>query len=166
MDPQQRLLLEVAIEALEDAGQSFSIACRPAIPECSLARMGMPAITCGCSTRNPEAIDAFTGTGTAHNLFAGRLSYLLRPARSGNGRRHRLLLVSGGRSPRRAEPARRRVNAGDRWRRQSDSRAALLDRRVAHAHAGSRWPLQGVRSARRRLRAQRRLRCRRTQATR
>ena len=76
MDPQQRLLLEVAIEALEDAGQP--------LPKLAASDAGVFIGAHGHASdylwlqyRDPEAIDAFTGTGTAHNLFAGRLSYML-----------------------------------------------------------------------------------------
>ena len=76
MDPQQRLLLEVAIEALEDGGQSFS---KLAASDTGVfvGAHGHASDYLWLQYRDPEAIDAFTGTGTAHNLFAGRLSYLL-----------------------------------------------------------------------------------------
>ena len=163
MDPQQRLLLEVAIEALEDGGQSLS---KLAASDTGVfvGAHGHASDYLWLQYRDPEAIDAFTGTGTAHNLFAGRLSYLLDlrgPAMVVDTACSSSLTAVhlAVQSLRAGE-----FNVGDRWRRQSDSRAALLDRRVTHAHAGSRWPLQGVRSARRRVRAQRRLRCRRAQA--
>ncbi len=74
MDPQQRMLLEVAWEALENAG----------IPSDSLSgsrtgvMMGvyfneyqsMLAIS-------PENVDAYSGTGNAHSITVGRISYLL-----------------------------------------------------------------------------------------
>jgi acyl transferase domain-containing protein len=74
MDPQQRLLLEVAWDALEDAAQT---------------REGLAGSATGVFVGahshasdylwlqylRPDTMDAFVGTGTAHNLLAGRLSY-------------------------------------------------------------------------------------------
>ncbi|MEU3252593.1 SDR family NAD(P)-dependent oxidoreductase [Streptomyces sp. NPDC006997] len=74
MDPQQRLLAEVAFEALEDAG----------LPADRLA--GSPTgVFVGISSfdyaahqlRDLDAIDAYTGTGSALSISANRLSYLL-----------------------------------------------------------------------------------------
>jgi acyl transferase domain-containing protein/NADPH:quinone reductase-like Zn-dependent oxidoreductase/nucleoside-diphosphate-sugar epimerase/acyl carrier protein len=74
MDPQQRLLLEVAVEALDDAGQT---------------RDGLSGSSTGvfiASYHNdysyrlvadPIDIDAYTSTGTAHSIVANRLSYWL-----------------------------------------------------------------------------------------
>ncbi|AKH85658.1 hypothetical protein AA958_29290 [Streptomyces sp. CNQ-509] len=74
MDPQQRLLAEVAFEALENAG----------MPSDRLA--GSPTgVFVGISTfdyatgqlRDLDAIDPYTGTGSALSISANRLSYLL-----------------------------------------------------------------------------------------
>ncbi|MGW4820645.1 SDR family NAD(P)-dependent oxidoreductase [Streptomyces sp. NPDC004227] len=74
MDPQQRLLAEVAFEALENAG----------VPTGGLS--GSPTgVFIGISTfdyatgqlRDLDAIDAYTGTGSALSIAANRLSYLL-----------------------------------------------------------------------------------------
>ena len=74
MDPQQRVLLEVVWEALEDAG----------IPPDSLDG-SRTAVMAGVyfneyqsmlATR-PEHVDAYTGTGNAHSITVGRISYLL-----------------------------------------------------------------------------------------
>ena len=75
LDPQQRLLLEVSWEALERAGLS---------PQ-SLAgsRTGVFVGICGSDygqlvmARGSAAIDAYVGTGMAHSVAAGRLSYVL-----------------------------------------------------------------------------------------
>jgi len=76
MDPQQRLLLEVGWQALEHAGQE------PA----RLAGTRTGVFVGAHSQSNdyallqyaqPELMDGFTGTGAAHNLLSGRLSYLL-----------------------------------------------------------------------------------------
>ncbi|MBU8894068.1 SDR family NAD(P)-dependent oxidoreductase [Corallococcus sp. M34] len=74
MDPQQRLLLEVSWEALERAG----------IPPSALAGsrsavvMGVASHDYfGLSTQAPEDIDAYTGSGTALSVAAGRLAYVL-----------------------------------------------------------------------------------------
>ena len=75
LDPQQRLILEVTWEALEDAG------IRP-----SSLRETKTGVFTGISTsdyyqllakRAPEEIDSFMGSGNAHSITAGRLSFLL-----------------------------------------------------------------------------------------
>ncbi|MCC7358651.1 MAG: acyltransferase domain-containing protein, partial [Anaerolineales bacterium] len=74
LDPQQRLLLEVAWEALERAG----------LPPERLAG-SQTGVFIGISSDdyrdlqggNPAEIDAYTGTGAAYSVAAGRLSYLL-----------------------------------------------------------------------------------------
>jgi len=74
MDPQQRLLLEVAWEALEHAG----------IPPDSLEGT-RTAVMAGVYfneyqsmvATSPEQVDAYTGTGNAHSITVGRISYLL-----------------------------------------------------------------------------------------
>lgn len=74
MDPQQRLFLKVAWEALESAGQT--------VAGLSGSKTG---VFVGIHNHSsdyaflqlaaPERIDAYTGTGTAHNVVSGRLSY-------------------------------------------------------------------------------------------
>ena len=74
MDPQQRLLLEVAWEALEHAGH----------PPASL-RGSRTGVFAGISateyahltTADLSRVDAWTATGAAHSIAAGRISYLL-----------------------------------------------------------------------------------------
>jgi acyl transferase domain-containing protein/acyl carrier protein len=74
MDPHQRLLLEVAWEALENAGQ------RP--DRLAGSKTGV-FIGLYASDYSPvvlsdfSGINLYTGTGTANNVAAGRLSYLL-----------------------------------------------------------------------------------------
>lgn len=77
LDPQQRLMLELAVETLNDAG---------------LAPLGLQGtrtgVFVGITTRDYmvrqtratslEDIDAYTGTGSAANFAAGRVSYQLR----------------------------------------------------------------------------------------
>lgn len=75
MDPQQRLLLEVAWEALENAGQTLE----------GLAG-SQTGVFVGAHSHSsdytwlqfaaPAEMDVYTGTGTAHNVLSGRLSYL------------------------------------------------------------------------------------------
>ncbi|CAM4286928.1 Beta-ketoacyl-acyl-carrier-protein synthase I [Mycobacterium basiliense] len=74
MDPQQRMLLEVAHEALEHAG----------IPTDSLAdtRTGVMMGVYfneyqSMLASNLENVDAYSGTGNAHSITVGRISYLL-----------------------------------------------------------------------------------------
>ena len=74
MDPQQRMLLEVAWEALENAG----------IPPDSLSgsRTGVMMGVYfneyqSMLAASPENVDAYSGTGNAHSITVGRISYLL-----------------------------------------------------------------------------------------
>ncbi|MGH3823094.1 MAG: SDR family NAD(P)-dependent oxidoreductase [Pseudonocardiaceae bacterium] len=74
IDPQQRLLLEVAWEALEHAG----------VPPRSLEGtetgvfVGASTLDYGyLSMADPEAVEAWTGTGSSLGVIANRLSYLL-----------------------------------------------------------------------------------------
>ncbi|MCH9650133.1 MAG: SDR family NAD(P)-dependent oxidoreductase [Deltaproteobacteria bacterium] len=74
IDPRQRLLLEIAWEALENAG----------IPPESLAGSSTGVYTAVLTndydqmiSRRPEAIEMYTGTGTANAMVANRLSYFL-----------------------------------------------------------------------------------------
>ncbi|CNY10350.1 phenolpthiocerol synthesis type-I polyketide synthase PPSB [Mycobacterium tuberculosis] len=74
MDPQQRMLLEVAWEALEHAG----------IPPDSLGGT-RTAVMMGVYFNeyqsmlpaSPQNVDAYSGTGNAHSITVGRISYLL-----------------------------------------------------------------------------------------
>jgi len=75
LDPQQRLLLEVTWEALENA----------AIPPADVHQVDV-GVLMGLSTADyyniltangPTNIDAYLGTGTAHNTASGRISYFL-----------------------------------------------------------------------------------------
>jgi acyl transferase domain-containing protein/acyl carrier protein len=73
MDPQQRILLEVSWEALEDAGVvPARLAGEPvgvyvAVYNSDYARL---------QYSDPDLIDAYTTSGTAHSIAAGRISYL------------------------------------------------------------------------------------------
>ena len=75
MDPQQRLVLEVAWEALEHAGINAA-----------RLRGSQTGIFIGATTTDygklamsgdPATLDAYTATGNALNVIAGRVSYLL-----------------------------------------------------------------------------------------
>ena len=74
MDPQQRLLLEVCWEALEDAGQA---------PDRLMGRpvgvfMGLFGNDYAeLMQQRQTPLNAYTGTGTAHSVAAGRIAYLL-----------------------------------------------------------------------------------------
>jgi acyl transferase domain-containing protein len=74
MDPQQRLMLEVSWEALEDAGHA------PAALDGTSA--GVYFGLCNSDygrllLGQRELLDAYVGTGNAHSVTAGRLSYIL-----------------------------------------------------------------------------------------
>lgn len=75
MDPQQRMLLEVAVDALEDAGIATD---RLAGSDTGVfvGAHGHASDYLWLQYSDPQSLDAFAGTGTAHNLFAGRLSYV------------------------------------------------------------------------------------------
>ncbi|MCW5313964.1 SDR family NAD(P)-dependent oxidoreductase [Nostoc sp. KVJ3] len=73
IDPQQRLLLETTWQALESAGQN---------PQ--QLRNSQTGVFIGAMTQDyaqlsyaPEAINAYTGSGTSISVAAGRLSYVL-----------------------------------------------------------------------------------------
>jgi acyl transferase domain-containing protein len=75
MDPQQRLLLEVVWEALEDAG------CAPDSLGGSRTGVYVGVVNSdyGQVVRDaggPAGIDAYYGSGSAHSIVAGRLSYI------------------------------------------------------------------------------------------
>ncbi len=73
LDPQQRLLLEVTFEALENAGMAPDLL--------SGTSGGVFVGICGIdyskriTRRDPRQIDAYIGSGNAHSVAAGRLSY-------------------------------------------------------------------------------------------
>ncbi len=75
MDPQQRILLEVACQALDNAGET-----RDALAGSNtgvfIGAHGHSSDYLAMQNANPDELDSFSGTGTAHNLLAGRLSYL------------------------------------------------------------------------------------------
>lgn len=75
MDPQQRLLLEVTWEALEDAGQPphALIGSRSGV----FIGMGTSDYAQMMLSRDPTEIDQYLGTGIAHSVVAGRVSYAL-----------------------------------------------------------------------------------------
>ncbi|MFG1954464.1 type I polyketide synthase, partial [Micromonospora sp. NPDC048830] len=75
LDPQQRLLLEVAWEALEDAGQ---VPGRLAGSRTGVfVGIGTDDYSLMLRSADPASMDAYTGTGNAFSVAAGRLSYLL-----------------------------------------------------------------------------------------
>ncbi len=76
MDPQQRLLLEVSWEALENAGQAPS--------RLETSKTGVYFGLCSNDYSNlqlmsgdPGLLNAHFGSGIAHSIASGRLSYLL-----------------------------------------------------------------------------------------
>ncbi|WP_329101434.1 type I polyketide synthase [Micromonospora sp. NBC_01699] len=75
LDPQQRLLLEVAWEALEHAGQvpARLVGSRTGV----FVGIGTDDYSLMLRSADPATMDAYTGTGNAFSVAAGRLSYLL-----------------------------------------------------------------------------------------
>ncbi|MCK6563112.1 polyketide synthase, partial [bacterium] len=73
MDPQQRLLIEVSWEALEAAGLSP----RRLMNSATGVFIGMCSSDYQSFSIERGLTDAYTGTGNAHSVAAGRLSYLL-----------------------------------------------------------------------------------------
>lgn len=74
MDPQQRLFMEVAMEALDDAGQTRE---RLAASRTGVFIASYHNDYAQLQYSDLEAIDARTLTGTLHSVLANRLSYFL-----------------------------------------------------------------------------------------
>jgi myxalamid-type polyketide synthase MxaD len=75
MDPQQRLMLEVAWEALENAGLTK----KDLAGSRTGVYIGIHSHSADYTLRqyaDLNAVDIYTGTGTAHNVIAGRIAYL------------------------------------------------------------------------------------------
>jgi acyl transferase domain-containing protein/acyl-CoA synthetase (AMP-forming)/AMP-acid ligase II/acyl carrier protein len=73
MDPQQRLFLETTWEALENACQDVSrLAGSPTGTFVGVLGDDYAFL----QNQSPETLDVFSGTGSAHNIVAGRLAYL------------------------------------------------------------------------------------------
>ena len=118
MDPQQRLLLEVAWEALEDAGTGAE---RSGRHRHRRLRRHQPQRLRPHPARGDRRHVSTPTSAPERAQHRGQPALVPpRPARAEHGRRHRLLLVAGGGPPRLPEPARRRVRAGARRRRQPD----------------------------------------------
>ena len=105
MDPQQRLLLEVAWEALEDAGQAPDAPGRHRDRRVRRASATSDYARLLARPGRCDAVDAYFGTGNAHSVAAGRLSYVLGLQRPERGGRHGLLVVAGRGPPGVPEPA-------------------------------------------------------------
>src|SRR5688500_10690549 len=74
MDPQQRLLLETTWRALEDAAISpASLAGTPAGVFVGLSNIDYYRM----AFTDPQAVDAYFGSGTSGSVAAGRISYVL-----------------------------------------------------------------------------------------
>ena len=109
--PQQRLLLEVAWEALED-GRPADRRLAGSRPASSSASTATATTTTCMQAADPAGLDLYSGTGTSHSIARGRLSYLLDLRGPEPGRRHGVLVVAGGRAPRRARAC---APASARW---------------------------------------------------
>ena len=77
MDPQQRLLLEVAWEALENAGIAPDTL-KDSRTGTFIGISTSEYLQLGIKQDSSEGIDAYTGTGGALSVAAGRLSYFLK----------------------------------------------------------------------------------------
>jgi myxalamid-type polyketide synthase MxaE and MxaD len=76
MDPQQRLMLEVAFEALENSGlPPRRLGGSKAGVYVGVHNQSSDYLLLQC--QRPAALDTYSGTGTSHNVLAGRVSYLL-----------------------------------------------------------------------------------------
>jgi myxalamid-type polyketide synthase MxaC len=73
MDPQQRILLEVVWEALEDAGK---VPARLAGEQVGVFVAAYNSDYARLQYSDPEQINAYTTSGTAHSIAAGRISYV------------------------------------------------------------------------------------------
>ncbi|MFC1975072.1 SDR family NAD(P)-dependent oxidoreductase [Chloroflexota bacterium] len=76
MDPQQRLLLEVSWEALEYAGQS-STKLAGSLTGVFVGISGNDYLQLQIETAEGSGLDFYSGSGSAHSIAAGRLSYTL-----------------------------------------------------------------------------------------
>jgi acyl transferase domain-containing protein len=76
MDPQQRIVLETAFDALDNAGMAREAIAGEAMGV-FVGVHGHASDYLLLQNENLAEIDAFSGTGAAHNLLAGRLSYVL-----------------------------------------------------------------------------------------
>jgi acyl transferase domain-containing protein len=76
MDPQQRIVLETALDALDNAGMAREAIAGEAMGV-FVGVHGHASDYLLLQNENLAEIDAFSGTGAAHNLLAGRLSYVL-----------------------------------------------------------------------------------------
>ena len=149
MDPQQRMLLEVTWEALEHAGI--------APDSLSGSRTGVMMGVYyneyqSLSAQSADAVSAYTGTGNAHSVTVGRISYLLGlrgPARGGG---HGVFVVAGGGASGVSEPAAAGERPGTGRRGERHAAAGDPDRHLAHGDAVARRAVQDLRRRRRRVR--------------
>ena len=75
MDPQQRLLLETTWDALEHAGQSPD-RLKGSNTGVFVGVHSHSADYCFMQFSDADRVDSFSASGSAHNFFSGRLSYL------------------------------------------------------------------------------------------
>ena len=76
MDPQQRLLLDTSWQALESAGIDPK-GLKKSLTGVFIGISTNEYIQIGLKQNDPDYIDAYTGTGSALSIAAGRLSYFL-----------------------------------------------------------------------------------------
>jgi hypothetical protein len=144
MDPQQRMLLEVAWEALERAGVRAE-----ALNGTStgvFAGLSTSDYASLLSEQPDAAFDAYSGSGVARSVAAGRLSYVL-GLRGPN--LYGLFFLGHGDSSGVSESSSERVQPRHCGRRECHAIAAGYDHAVAGADALRQRPMQNLRAIRR-----------------
>ena len=104
MDPQQRLLLEVTWEVLSDA-MIDPISLRGSDTGVFIGVGGQRLRGAAAATTETDGLAGYLTTGTTTSVASGRVAYTLGPAGPGVDSRHRLLLITGCRTPRGASAA-------------------------------------------------------------
>ena len=159
LDPQQRLMLETSWRALEDAGlDPERLAGSRTGVYAGISNNEYRSLIMEASDTAEPAASLYTVTGTSFNTAIGRVAFALGLEGTGDGGRHRLLLVAGGAAPGGVGAAARRVRPGAGRRRAYDPVGATAGAARQRRHAVAGRALQDVRRRGQRLRARRGLR--------